>query len=57
MIKVVKIQYTVEDVSTGGASITKNLKFSKSQIAVKIYQEFASDYLVLIISGAKIKCS
>ena len=41
---------TVEDVSTRGASITKNLKFSKSQIAVKIYQEFASDYLVLIIS-------
>ena len=29
--------------------------FAKSQIAVKIYQEFASDPLVLIITGAKIK--
>ena len=53
-------QYTVEDGGREGhqsPNIQKLHDFAKSQIAVKIYQEFASDHLVLIITGAKIKCS
>ena len=38
---------TVEDGSTGGAWIQKLHDFAKSQIAMKIYQEFASDYFIL----------